>query len=47
MLAPLVRKLGPDADPATLKRLPLAAAAVWAFYAGGWGRVEEGSGSSM
>ncbi|PNW86487.1 hypothetical protein CHLRE_02g088500v5 [Chlamydomonas reinhardtii] len=33
-LTPLIRKLGPNADPANLKRLPLAAAAVWAFYAG-------------
>lgn len=33
-LAPLVRKLGPAADPASLKKLPVAAAAVWLFYAG-------------
>jgi hypothetical protein len=33
-VAPLIRKLGPKADPSNLKRLPLAAAAVWALYAG-------------
>lgn len=33
-LAPLVKKLGPAADPSNLKRLPLASAAVWLFYAG-------------
>ncbi|KXZ47377.1 hypothetical protein GPECTOR_36g98 [Gonium pectorale] len=32
-LTPLIRKLGPAADPSNLKRLPLEAAAVWAFYA--------------
>mmetsp|Transcript_14205 Transcript_14205/g.30781 ORF Transcript_14205/g.30781 Transcript_14205/m.30781 type:complete len:484 (+) Transcript_14205:63-1514(+) len=32
-VTPLVRKLGPDADPANIARLPLAAAGVWAFYA--------------
>ncbi|KAG2496686.1 hypothetical protein HYH03_005104 [Edaphochlamys debaryana] len=33
-LTPLIRRLGPNADPSNLRRLPLAAAAVWAFYAG-------------
>ncbi|WIA22631.1 hypothetical protein OEZ86_009610 [Tetradesmus obliquus] len=33
-LTPLIRKLGPAADPANLKRLPIAAAAVWALYVG-------------
>ncbi|KAG2435174.1 hypothetical protein HXX76_007258 [Chlamydomonas incerta] len=33
-LTPLIRKLGPNADPSNLKRLPIAAAGVWAFYAG-------------
>ncbi|GLC52361.1 hypothetical protein PLESTB_000620900 [Pleodorina starrii] len=33
-LTPLVRRLGPAADPSTLKRLPLQSAAVWAFYLG-------------
>jgi len=32
-VAPLIRRLGPDADPANLKKLPIAAAGVWAFYA--------------
>ncbi|GAX72993.1 hypothetical protein CEUSTIGMA_g445.t1 [Chlamydomonas eustigma] len=32
-MTPLIRKLGRDADPANLRRLPLAAAAWWAFYA--------------
>eukprot|EP00887_Chlorella_sp_A99_P003407 scaffold7.g3407.t1 len=32
-VAPLVRKLGPAADPSALKRLPLAAAGVWAVWA--------------
>lgn len=29
-----VRKLGPNANPAALKTLPLASGAMWAFYAG-------------
>jgi len=33
-VAPLIRQLGPKADPANLKRVPIAAAAVWALYAG-------------
>uniref|UniRef100_A0A7S3VQV0 SnoaL-like domain-containing protein n=1 Tax=Dunaliella tertiolecta TaxID=3047 RepID=A0A7S3VQV0_DUNTE len=33
-VAPLIRALGPKADPSNLKRLPIAAAAVWALYAG-------------
>lgn len=33
-MAPLVRKLGPNADPSVLKKLPIASAAIWAFYAG-------------
>lgn len=33
-LTPLIRRLGPNADPANLKRLPLAAAAVWALFIG-------------
>ncbi|KAL6751232.1 hypothetical protein V8C86DRAFT_3106951 [Haematococcus lacustris] len=36
-VAPLIRRLGPRADPRSLTRLPLAAAATWAFYAGGGG----------
>jgi hypothetical protein len=43
LLAPLIRKLGPASDPSNLSKLPLAAAAVWAFYAGytggGWHRT--------
>jgi hypothetical protein len=35
-LTPLIRKLGPAADPANLKRLPIAAAAVWALYVGAY-----------
>ncbi|KAK9828791.1 hypothetical protein WJX72_002086 [[Myrmecia] bisecta] len=34
LLAPLVRMLGPNANPAKLKELPIAAGLVWAFYAG-------------
>jgi hypothetical protein len=34
LVAPLIKKLGPAADPANLKRLPVAAGAVWLFYAG-------------
>ena len=33
-LTPLVRKLGPKANPANLKTLPPAAIAAWAFYIG-------------
>lgn len=33
-LTPLIRRLGPAADPSNLKNLPLAAAAVWALYTG-------------
>ncbi|KAL0050493.1 hypothetical protein WJX82_000777 [Trebouxia sp. C0006] len=33
-LTPLVRKLGPKANPANLKLLPPAAIAAWAFYIG-------------
>eukprot|EP00775_Hariotina_reticulata_P009058 gene9058-9229_t len=33
-LTPLIRKLGPAADPANLQKLPIAAAAVWALYTG-------------
>ncbi|KAL6744874.1 hypothetical protein V8C86DRAFT_3126050 [Haematococcus lacustris] len=32
-VAPLIRRLGARADPRSLTRLPLAAAATWAFYA--------------
>lgn len=32
-VTPLVRRLGQDADPANLRRLPIAAAGLWAFYA--------------
>ena len=32
-VTPLIRKLGPNADPANLRRLPIAAAGLWAFYA--------------
>lgn len=34
LLAPIVRKLGPRANPAMLKELPTRAIAVWLFYAG-------------
>lgn len=34
-----VRKLGPNANPAVLKTLPLASGAMWAFYAGYLGYV--------
>lgn len=34
LLAPVVRKLGPRANPAVLKELPTRAIAVWLFYAG-------------
>jgi len=33
-LTPLIRRLGPAADPSRLKNLPTAAAAVWALYTG-------------
>ena len=36
LVTPLVRKLGPKANPAYLSQLPLAAAGMWAFYAGTW-----------
>ncbi|EFN53111.1 hypothetical protein CHLNCDRAFT_9491, partial [Chlorella variabilis] len=39
VVAPLVRKLGPNANPAVLKTLPLASGAMWAFYAGYLGYV--------
>ena len=31
-MTPLVRKLGKNADPSNLGRLPIAAAGFWAFY---------------
>lgn len=34
VVSPLIKALGPAADPANLKRLPVAAAAVWLFYTG-------------
>lgn len=34
LFAPVIRNLGPNADPANLSRLPIAAALVWSFYAG-------------
>ncbi|PSC68605.1 polyketide cyclase [Micractinium conductrix] len=34
VIAPLVRKLGPNANPAVLKTLPIASGLMWAFYAG-------------
>lgn len=34
LLAPLIRQLGPAANPANIKRLPLESALVWVFYAG-------------
>ncbi|MEW5319124.1 MAG: hypothetical protein WDW38_010294 [Sanguina aurantia] len=33
-IAPVVRELGPASDPSTLKKLPIGAAALWAFYVG-------------
>ena len=33
-LVPLVRKLGPRANPGVLRNVPLKAYAVWALYAG-------------
>ena len=43
LVAPLVRRLGPAASPAALKRLPLAAGAMWAFWAGYVGYVMLGT----
>ena len=34
LLTPLVRKLGPNANPGKLKELPVKGALMWAFYAG-------------
>ena len=34
LLTPLVRKLGPNANPGKLKELPVKEALMWAFYAG-------------
>lgn len=34
LLAPVVRKLGPNANPAKLKEVPVQSLLVWAFYAG-------------
>ena len=34
LLTPLVRKLGPNANPGKLKELPAKGALMWAFYAG-------------
>ena len=34
LLAPVVRKLGPDANPAKLKEIPVKGLLVWAFYTG-------------
>ncbi|KAI7845310.1 hypothetical protein COHA_001152 [Chlorella ohadii] len=39
LIAPLVRKLGPNANPAVLKTLPIASGAMWAFYFGYIGYV--------
>lgn len=33
-ITPLIRKLGPKANPGNLKLIPKAAVAAWAFYAG-------------
>lgn len=33
-LLPQVRKLGPNANPAVLKTLPIASGAMWTFYFG-------------
>ena len=43
LVAPLVRRLGPAASPAAIARLPLAAGAAWAFYAGYVGLVMLGT----
>ena len=34
LLAPVMRKLGPRANPGNLKKVPLSAVALWAFYVG-------------
>lgn len=34
LLAPVVRKLGPNANPGKLRELPFKGALMWAFYAG-------------
>eukprot|EP00891_Asterochloris_glomerata_P006569 jgi/Astpho2/6569/fgenesh1_pg.00100_%23_6_t len=34
LLAPVIRKLGARADPGNLKKVPLSAVALWAFYVG-------------
>ena len=34
LLAPVMRKLGPRANPGNLKTVPLSAVALWAFYVG-------------
>ena len=34
LVAPLVRKLGPKANPAILKTIPVKSYLLWAFYAG-------------
>lgn len=34
LLTPLVRELGPNANPGKLKELPVKGALMWAFYAG-------------
>lgn len=39
LLAPVVRRLGPAADPANLPKLPLASAAMYTFWAGYVGYV--------
>ncbi|EFJ41351.1 hypothetical protein VOLCADRAFT_98696 [Volvox carteri f. nagariensis] len=44
-LTPVVRQLGPAAHPSTLKRLPLASAAVWAFYLGYTAYIMLGTGA--
>jgi hypothetical protein len=45
LVAPLVRKLGPMANPANLPKLPLESAAVWAFYGAYIGYVMLGTGA--
>ena len=34
LLAPVIRKLGARANPGNLKKVPLSAVALWAFYVG-------------
>jgi len=34
ILTPLVRRLGPNANPGKLKELPVKGALMWAFFAG-------------